>query len=252
MMDRSEFTRRQGRWVRKDELERKAKDLGEHARKPLPGEPRRRVNGRWLPVGNVDSRHGVLRAVARRFWLLIIPLIGITYANSAYVRPVVSEYESRANQHRKVVLDEKDRLLQMTSALQTRIQEVSSEIDTLYAPEIAYYQSIHDDVMRQYNDFQRSEKVTQKDLDSLRAERDRVRAEARALQNEYRNHASILENLQAFEGALHDSLMQRERQLAANQVVEEESEGGISLKTVVRNAGFVVAPVLGFLWAHGS
>lgn len=252
MTDRPEYTRRRGRWVRTDELKRKANDLGEQARAPLPGAPRRRANGKWLPIGEDRPRRGALRAIARRFWLLIIPLIGITYANSAYVRPVVSEYESRANRHRKEVLDEKDRLLQMASALQTQTQEVSADIDTLYAPEIAYYQNIHDDVARQYDEFKRSEKVTQEDIDSLRAERDRVRRQARALRNEYQNHVSILENLQAFEGALHDSLAERERQLALNQVEEGETDGGISLKSVVRNAGFVVAPVLGFLWAHGS
>jgi hypothetical protein len=254
MIEKPDWRRHRGRWVRTDELAAKTPQRRAAAARPLPGGPRRRVSGRWLPVGRPGGeRGGALRTVARRFWLLLIPLVGITYVNSAHVRPVVSEYKSQANLHRKAILDEQDRLKQMAGAVQSEIQTISAEIDTLHGPELRLHQAMYDDLLRTQSEFDRSEKITSQDLDSLRAVRNRLHAEAETLQLQYQNHASILDNLEALRGALRDSLASRERQLAAHEELDDTArDGSLGLKSMVKTAGMVVAPVLGFLWAHSS
>ncbi|MBP6875009.1 MAG: hypothetical protein KBD56_02965 [Candidatus Eisenbacteria bacterium] len=86
--------------------------------------------GRYSSVDDEPERGGVLKVIFSRFWFLIIPLIGLVYANARQVTPQVEalKKEIAAEQKEK----EKQRTQTLTSAnpIRFRISAIEALSDT--------------------------------------------------------------------------------------------------------------------------
>ena len=249
----SGFRRRGGRWVADDPAKHPATDLDALAESNERLRGARRAGGRWVASGTeVVERHRILRGIISRLWLLAVPLIGILWANSSYVRPDLVDMDSAGSKSRASMLDHKDEIRVQIDALQTQVQTISAEIDTLHQPMIAFHQTLYDNLMNQRRERDAEPRITQATLDSLAAVRLRLATETESLQADYWNHASTLANLAAWQASLRDSIDIVEQQALAMETESQEEEEGRSLRTVVTRAGYILAPVLGYMWARDS
>jgi hypothetical protein len=248
--DAVRLRRRGGRWV-KDAPRTSAAAV---AVPPVPEHLRgaRRTGGRWVaPGADLAGRGSTWRHVSRRTWLLVMPVAGILAASSYQVRPLIADIGNARTRDATQLLDRKDELRARADAWQNEIQATTAELDTLHAPMIAFHQALHDSLLQMRAE--QAQPITYGQLDSLRALRDRLAAEAWEARTEYWNRASVLSNLEAMQGALRDSIDRIERlALAMPSRVPEARKRGMTLGSVATYVGYVVAPVLGFMWAHSS
>ncbi len=250
--DDRHLRRRGGRWIRED-VKRTAEEGAKVASSvPRSSEPRTRAGGRWVPVGKpVPERAGLLQQVVSRSWLLLIPILGISWANNAFVRPTVDDAKSSQNRRREWLLDQKDSLRTMVSALQTESQELSAEIDSLFTPQISLYQVMCDSLVARRVAYSRKMGVSEGELDSLLEIREQLRAAVGDLERTHLRRSTILRNLESWEASLQDSIAvltaHAEADSASGAGAEKSSRG---IGSYLARLGYVAAPILGLLWAH--
>lgn len=167
----------------------------------------KRFGGRWIREGDqYKERFRRLRPVMSRFWYLLIPIGGIMWAQASYVRPDLEDIKSIKNRERAELLDQKDGLRSDISVIQTQIQEVSAEIDTLHLPESKYYQSVYDSLLQIRSVYDETLPPTKARIDSLRAAADEIAAELAGLSETFRDRSSMLDDLRAWHATLIDSI----------------------------------------------
>ncbi len=248
----SRLRRRGGRWVQGTDPQLGAQQLKRELRKAEKSTAVRRAGGKWVPDGEQHrERRRVLRAVGTRLWLLFIPFIGILWANSYYVRPEVEDLRSVSNRSRGATLDQQDGIRAMITDLQSEIHTISTELDTLYYPEINFHESLLSNVRQMRTEHARVH-VTVAEIDSLRRAHDELTLVVDEFAVGQAGQDAILSNLDAWQAALQDSVAGLDRQMALAAAQPREKKASSSIGRVAARVGFVVAPVLGLLWAHGS
>ncbi|MCK4306109.1 MAG: hypothetical protein KAY24_17850 [Candidatus Eisenbacteria sp.] len=167
----------------------------------------RRFGGRWIREGEqYEDRHRALRAVLRRFWYLLVPFLGIMWAHDTYVRPYVEDIKSLTNRERKTLLDNQADIRAEVSGIQSEIQTVSSEIDTLYLPQVKLYRAINDSLIKVRTVYDQTLPETKARIDSLHVEHDAVVAEIDQLQATLEQRLGTLNGLKTWHATLQDSI----------------------------------------------
>jgi len=90
--------------------------------------------------------HPVVKAIAGRWWWLVMPIIGFFLAD-AYVAPYVADAESSVNKIKKY---EQDRLEELDAEYLSKDNElfsVEAYIDTLSLPELEWAKATHDSLL---------------------------------------------------------------------------------------------------------
>jgi hypothetical protein len=176
---------------------------------------KRRFGGRWVQEGDqYRDRYRVLRAILIRFWYLLVPFIGVMWAHSSYVRPTTEDIKSTKNHLRKELLDAKDDIRHDVSALQTEIQTVSAEIDTLYMPQVRYYRAENDSLVSIRTVYDRTLPQTQARVDSLRLMRDSIAVEVTELEQMFAERSDVLAGMHNWQATLIDSIAGLDQEIA--------------------------------------
>jgi hypothetical protein len=179
------------------------------------GSGKRRFGGRWVQEGDqYRDRYRVLRAILTRFWYLLVPFIGVMWAHSSYVRPTTEDIKSTKNHLRKELLDAQDDVRHDVSALQTEIQTVSAEIDTLYMPQVRFYRAQNDSLVRIRSIYDQTLPQTQARVDSLRLVRDSIATEVTDLERMFAERSQVMEGLVSWQETLVDSIEGLDSQIA--------------------------------------
>jgi len=179
----------------------------------------RRFGGRWVREGQqYQERFKGVRMIFGRFWYLLVPFLGIMCANDSYVRPVTEDVKSVKNKERAVLLDQKDDIRAQVSTIQTETQTVSDEIDTLYAPQIEFYEVILDSLIQRRSIYDRELPLTRAKVESLRTVRDGIAAELAQLASQFQDRKETLANLEVWHATMVDSIA------ALDLVIAERSD----------------------------
>ncbi len=246
--------RRSGRWVTQRVSDERSAPPA--PARPVPAHMRgaRRSGGRWVPPSETYAdRHRAGRWILSRWWLLVVPFLGVMWANSSYVRPVVADIDSALARERSEVLDHQDEARSRRDLLQSEIHAITTEIDTLYQPMVSFHQALHDSLVQMRHEQESRPQVTQATVDSLLFLRSELAAEAQELRRDYWSRSSVLANLDAWQGALRDSMeMIEARALAMEEETEEPEPRGLTIRSVATRVGYVLAPILGYLWVQDS
>ncbi|MBD3236375.1 MAG: hypothetical protein GF330_06715 [Candidatus Eisenbacteria bacterium] len=213
----------------------------------------RRVDGRWMPREHVHrDRHRLLRLAAARAWYLIIPVVGLAWANAAYVRPAVESTRSLANYERQMALDTRDDTRAEISRLHSQDVEISARIDTLHVPQIMVHQVRLDSLTLVRRATERNPEILQARLDSLRAFRGYLLTQLHEGEERLLELTATQQHLAQRHETVQDSLAQLEQLLTHNTTELDRREGRRSLHGVVSRFWYLVAPVVGMMWAHES
>lgn len=176
---------------------------------------KKRFGGRWVRKGEqFEDRNRKVRLIFSRFWYLLVPFIGIMCAHQAYVRPDLEDIKNTRNLERKALLDEQDDLRAQISAVQSQEQEVSAEIDTLYTPEINFYQAIYDSLLTLRRIYDETLPRTERQIDSLRTIAEGIANDLDSLSVVYRRRTDTLDSLSAWQSTLEDSTVLLDERVA--------------------------------------
>jgi hypothetical protein len=272
---RDEMQRRGGRWVRNKDLYREghlvlfirkiARTLKMEnllcrdscavlaGRNDGTGRDRKRIGGRWVPREERFSEpNAVLRAVAGRCWYVLVPFVGLAWANAAYVRPAVENIRSTKNVERQVALDHKDDLRSQISELQTAIFETGARIDTLYTPQITYHRMILDSVLLARKASERNPTRLRARIDSLSAFRDYLVNALDEGTTTLRNQSATHGNLEGYHAVLQDEIADLDHHIARNTAELNRRAQPRDLHAMASRFWYVLAPAVGMVWAHDS
>ena len=167
----------------------------------------RRYGGRWVEEGKqFQERRRGLRAVLSRFWYVLVPILGIMCANQSYVRPDLEDIKNIKNLELKATLDEVDDLRTRMAGVETEVNTIEAEIDTLHAPRADLYTAIVDSLKQERLVYDRSLPETKGKIDSLQAVHDGISDEVEALAQSFRLQSARLDSLQGWQVTLVDSL----------------------------------------------
>lgn len=168
---------------------------------------KKRFGGRWVREGEqYEDKNRIARLIFSRFWYLLVPFIGIMYAHAAYVRPDLEDIKNTKNLERKALLDEKDDIRASVSAIQSQTQEVSAEVDTLYMPQVKYFQAVHDSLIATRQVYDETLPRTKAQIDSLQAVSDGIEGDLNRLSQIFKERTTTLDSLAAWRVALRDSI----------------------------------------------
>jgi len=217
------------------------------------GRDRKRIGGRWVPREERFSEpNAVLRTIAGRCWYVLVPFVGLAWANAAYVRPTVENIRSAVNVERQVTLDTKDDLRSQISELQAAIFETGARIDTLYTPQITYHQMIVDSLLLARKASERNPARLRARIDSLGTFRDYMVATLDEGTTTLGNHSAILGNLEDYHAALQDEIADLDHHIARNTAELNRRAQPRDLHAMASRFWYVLAPAVGMVWAHDS
>lgn len=175
----------------------------------------KRFGGRWVREGEqFKDRNRTVRLIFSRFWYLLVPFIGIMCAHQAYVRPDLEDIKNTQSLERKALLDEQDAIRAEISAIQSREQEASAEIDTLHTPQINYYQAIYDSLLTLRGVYDETLPRTERQVDSLRAIAAEIESDLDRLSATYQRRSETLDSLSAWQSTLADSTVLLDERIA--------------------------------------
>jgi hypothetical protein len=162
-----------------------------------------------------DERSGALRVIFSRFWYVLVPLIGILFANLAQVRPALEGLsQAQALEHRDA-LRRREEVRTRVNAAKFELATVAVVIDTLYAPRIARYTVMRDSLAGLRQAYEQTLPATQARGDSLRAVGEELNAQLERDAARLRRRAISRDSLAARQGALEDSLVASDERIAS-------------------------------------
>jgi hypothetical protein len=162
-----------------------------------------------------DERSGVLRVIFSRFWYVLVPLIGILFANLVQVRPALEGLtQAQALEHRDA-LRRREEVRTQVNAAKFELATVAVVIDTLYAPRIELYTVMRDSLAGLRQAYELTLPATQARGDSLRAVGAGIAAQIEGDAARLGRRLSARDSLAARLAALDDSLIAGEGRIAA-------------------------------------
>ncbi len=174
---------------------------------PKEGGRLKRFGGRWIRAGEqYRERHKLVRAVFSRVWYLLVPVVGIIWANDSYVRPVQEDVKSVINKDKARVLDQQDEIRARVSAVQSETHEVESHFDTLLVPQIDFYSATHDSLKQLRMVYDTNLPRSRTRLDSLTNLRDQLTVELDQLSGSFRDRSTLLRDLRTWRATMEDSI----------------------------------------------
>jgi len=213
----------------------------------------RRFGGRWVSDDTrYQDRHSTLKAVVSRFWYLLVPLVGITWADSAYVRPDVEAIKSQRNREIAKTMDRQDQIRAQVTDLHSEIATLEAEIDTLHMPLVVMRQTVYDSLSLVRKQLDRNPEILNAAIDSLAILRDYLAADIDRLAREYEAQNAILANLGEWETTLQDSMVTLDRNLATVSAELARWEQRKHSQDVFSRFWYVLGPCLGVIWAQDS
>lgn len=153
-----------------------------------------------------EERRRGLRVVLSRFWYLLIPILGIMCANQSYVRPDLEDIKNIKNLEFKATLDAVDDLRTRMAGVETEVNTIEAEIDTLHAPRVELYSAIVDSLKQERLVYDGSLPETKSKIDSLQAVYDGISGEVEGLTLTFRRQSVRLDSLEGWQVVLVDSL----------------------------------------------
>jgi len=167
----------------------------------------KRFGGRWIQAGEqYRERYKVLRAVFSRAWYLLVPFVGIMWAHANYVRPVTEDVKSVVNREQGALLDQQDDIRAQVSNVQSLCNEVETELDTLFLPQIDFHGAIQDSLRQLRLVYDSNLPRSKVRLDSLAVLRDELTGDLERLSGTFRDQSTVLRELRARRATLEDSV----------------------------------------------
>jgi hypothetical protein len=174
---------------------------------PREGGDLKRFGGRWVRAGDqYRERHKVPKMVLARFWYLLVPVLGILWAHDSYIRPVAEDVKSLQNREKAQVLDQQDDIRAQVSVVQSQSNEVGSQLDTLYLPQIEFYGTVHDSLRQLRLVYDSNLPRSKARLDSLTNMRDQLTGELDQLSQTFRERSTLLRDLKTWRATMEDSI----------------------------------------------
>lgn len=213
----------------------------------------RRSFSRWIRDGELIS--GTRRwwhAISMRAWYVLVPLLGVAWAEGAVVRPAVSAVEHATDAAKQAALDRVAGLRRQISDARLQAASEAAALEAHYLPRLTHQRAILDSLAQYRRALERDPLQLRAELDSLRAMHERYRNGNDQLRAEQRSGAAIRANLQSWRGSLQDSLVVLERQLARVDRELQRRGKDSDLNEFVGYVWYVVAPCLGAVWVQDS
>jgi len=109
---------------------------------------------------------GWLRAIAGRWWWVVVPLIGIVCAE-AYVNPYVADSENDINKILKFKSDRMQQLQAEYGTAESELYAVEQTIDTLFVPELEWHDRQLDSLQTVRQDIESSFPLLERQIGTL-------------------------------------------------------------------------------------
>jgi hypothetical protein len=211
------------------------------------------VRRRWLRDDPERRLPRALRWVGERAIFVLVPAIGFLWADGSRVRPIVTEIDATRILECGQLKTEKNGLQAEMSELRWERVSIRAALDTLYLPAIAQRRALCDSLRAMREDHVRRPTVTQAQVDSLNAVHDQLALQVTDLQEAHWTRVSVLNNLDSWQYALRDSIMcVGQRALAQRDEPGTLPKKGFTVRSVLTHIGYVVAPMIGYLWVRES
>jgi len=174
---------------------------------PKEGGKLKRFGGRWIRAGDqYRERYRVPKIVLSRVWYLLVPFVGILWAHDSYIRPVAEDVKSLKNREKATVLDQRDDIRAQVSIVESQTNDVETELDTLFLPQIELYSAVHDSLRQLRLVYDTDLPRSKAWLDSLASMRSQLTAELDQLSQTVRDRSTALHELKAWRATMEDSI----------------------------------------------
>ncbi len=134
-----------------------------------PGKPRLlRRNGRWVREDDL-GKNKTFKAIMRRVWYLAIPFVGIVCSQDSYIAPQLRADQDTRNREEAALMRVQDSLLAEFRKIEGDGITIEADIDSGYAPQIGLYQEILDSLRTEKGYYDQTLPGMRSRADSLRA-----------------------------------------------------------------------------------
>ena len=213
----------------------------------------RRSGGRWIPEGElIPWRSRWWHSVTVRCWYLLVPLLGIAWADGALVRPTLADIQAEADSAQRSALDQAGARRREAGEARVAAAAKAAAFDAFYVPRLVRSRAELDSLTQYRRVMDRAPMRLQADLDSMRLALERYRAGNDQLAGTERDRMAALAGLQSRSHSLQDSLGTLERHLAQVDAEMEGLERADRLPELLGYVWYVVAPCLGAIWVQAS
>jgi len=172
--------------------------------------------GRYGSDGQDDEeRRGIAKVIFSRFWFLIIPLIGLVYANVRQVTPVVKELGLKVKEEQKAMEAQRTQTLTRANPIRAHISALAALGDT-FQVRFAKLDSVTANL---FTFLEADRKATAKlhaEIDSLTQVYTLASTEASALADTLQGLAPVVDSLQQTIASRHDQSQQLWAQTTQN------------------------------------
>lgn len=153
--------------------------------------------GRYGSDGQDDEeRRGFAKVVFSRFWFLIIPLIGLVYANVRQVTPVIQNMKKTATEEKTAMEKERTQTLTRANPIRARISAIGALGDT-FQVRFAKLDSVTANLATFLDADRRATAKLHAEIDSLTQVYTLASGEASALADTLQGLAPVVDTLQA-------------------------------------------------------
>jgi hypothetical protein len=148
--------------------------------------------------GNYDDeeRKGFIKVLSARSWFLIIPLIGLVYANARQVQPQVKEMNRTIAEEERAIQKERTETLSKANPIRARISALAALEDT-FAVRFTKVDSVSQNILTFLEADRKATAKLLSEMDSLRMVYSLAAGQATALSESLQALAPVIDSLQA-------------------------------------------------------
>jgi hypothetical protein len=148
--------------------------------------------------GNYDDkeRGGFIKILSARSWFLIIPLIGLVYANARQVQPQVKEMNRTIADEERAIQQERTQTLSGANPIRSRISALAALEDT-FAVRFAKIDSVSQNILTFLEADRKATAKLLAEMDSLRQVYALAAGQATALSESLQALAPVIDSLRA-------------------------------------------------------
>lgn len=179
-------------------------------------EPRKsrllRRNGRWVREEDL-GRNRTLKAILGRLWYLAIPAVGIVCSQDSYIAPQIRADQDTRNREEAALMRVQDSLLAEYRKIEGDGITIEADIDSGYVPQITLYREIVDSLRTEKGFYDRTLPRMRSRADSLRAVLGELQGYLQQASVDMQARQNSIDSMREVRVALRDSIQDVSRAL---------------------------------------
>jgi len=172
-------------------------------------EPRKsrllRRNGRWVREEDL-GKNKALKAIVGRLWYLFIPAVGIVCSQDSYIAPQLRADQDARNREEAALLKMQDSLLAEHRAIEGEGLSIQADVDSGYTPQLQLYRHVLDSLKTEQGYYDETLPMMRTRADSLRAILGELQGYLQQASVDMQNRQNSIDSLKDVRSGLRDSI----------------------------------------------